>query len=172
MRGSWKKMKLKIGDIVEVPLSNGRKAYGKYVFWDKKMGPLLQIFDLLIVDNDINLAELEDAKHLFPPVITGLFAAVKTGLWKVVGNLPVSSFEYPGFISNLYDEKTGMAGTWYLWNGRESIRLGYLLPEKYKKFEYLVVWSPMDVVDRIETGAYPYPYRDLIRTNRFTPQTS
>lgn len=164
---------MKLGDIVEIPLSNGRKAYGQYVFWDKNMGPLLQIFDLIVVSNHtIDLEEIENAKPLFPPVITGLFAAVKSGLWKVVGNLPIRGFEYPGFISTFYDDKTGKARTWFLWNGSESIRLGDRLPEKYKNMEYLVIWSPFDVADRIETGEYPYPYGDLIRFNKFKPKTS
>jgi hypothetical protein len=162
-------MQIIIGDIVEIPLSSGQKAYGQYVFWDHKMGPLIKIFDLQ-VDNEIKLVEIKNAKPLFPPIITGLFAAVKKGLWKVVGNLPVIGFEYPGFISTIYDEKTGKARTWYLWNGSESIRIGDRLPEKYKNLEYLVVWSPYDVIDRIETGKYPYPYGDLIRFNRFTPE--
>lgn len=164
-----KPMKMKIGNVVEIPLSNGRKAYGQYVFWDKKMGPLLKIFDFIITEN-INLESLESAEPLFPPIITGLFAAVKKGMWQVVGNFPVKGFEYPGFISTLYDEKTGKAGIWYLWNGTESIRLGGRLPQKYKNKEYLVVWSPFDIVYRIETMAYPYPYGDLIQFNKFTPQ--
>jgi hypothetical protein len=164
-------MKMKLGDVVEIPLSNGLKAYGQYVYLDKKMGPLLQIYDR-IVPEDINLEQIYNTKPLFPPIITGLFAAVKNGLWKVVGNLPIRGFKYPGYISTFYDEKTGKASTWHLWNGSEYIRIGDHLPEMYKNFEYLIIWSPYDVVERIETGEYPYPYKDLILHNKFKPEKS
>lgn len=164
-------MRPKIGYIIEIPLSRGKKAYGQYVFWDDKRGPLLQIYDLIIDSTShVELENIVKAKPLFPPVITGLFAAIRTGLWKVVGNMPVKGFKYPGFISTFWNEKTGEAGVWYLWNGVESIRLGDQLPEEYKNLEFGVVWSPYDVADRIETGVYPYPYGDLIRFNKYTPR--
>jgi hypothetical protein len=87
-----------------------------------------------------------------------------------VGNQPVSNFAYPGFVSTFYNQSTGEASTWYLWNGNESIRLGRRLPDKYKKKEYLTVWSPYDVAERIETGEYPYPYGDLIKYNKYKPK--
>jgi len=164
-------MRPKIGDIIEIPLSNGKKAYGQYVFRDEKRGPLLQVYDLIIDSTTyVDMEDIVKAKPLFPPVITGLFAAIRTGLWKVVGNRPVKGFKYPGFISTFWNEKTGEAGVWYLWNGTESIRLGYRLPEEYKNLEFGVAWSPYDVADRIETGEYPYPYGDIIRFNKYIPR--
>ena len=163
--------KIKLGDIVEIPLRDEKKAYGQYVYWDKKMGPLLQVFDLIGVNN-VRVEEIDNAKPLFPPVITGLNAAVRTGLWKIVGNLPVKNFVYPGFISTFFDDKTGKASIWYLWNGNEEISLGNRLPKKYRKMEFLVVWSPLDVVERIETGVYLYPYGDLIRFNHYKPMNT
>ena len=43
------------------------------------------------------------------------------------------------------------------------------MPAEYKKLEFLVVWDPKNVVDRIETGKTPFPYSDLIENNEFTP---
>jgi hypothetical protein len=101
---------VKIGDIVEIPLSGGRKAFGQYVFMDRKNGPLLQVFDL-ITDREFDLERLRNANPLFPPVITGLFAAVRTGFWRVVGHMPVEEFVYPKFVSTLYNQRTGKART-------------------------------------------------------------
>ena len=106
---------------------------------------------------------------MFRPVITGLFAAIRTGLWKKIGYIQVNDFEYPNFIATNYNQKTGKASIWFLWNGEKYIRLGTELPEKYKELEYHMVWSPYDVVDRIETGKYPFPYRELIELNEFSP---
>ncbi len=152
----------RIGDIIEIPLSHGRKAYAQYVFYDKRMGPLIQVFDL-IADADIEIYQLRNAGPLFPPVITGLFAAVRQGMWKVVGRMRVDDFHYPGFVSTVYDAKTGKTGTWFLWDGERYHQLGAELPNEYQGLEFLVVWDPHDIVERIETGEYPEPYASLLR---------
>ena len=168
------RISLKVGDILEIPLSLGRKAYGQYIFLDKEMGPLFQVYDL-ITENVVRLDQLKEAKALFPPIIVGLKAAVRLGLWTVVGRMPVEGFVYPNFVSTFFNFKTGKAGIWFLWDGNQSIRIGNKLPEEYKKLEFLSVWSPYDVVERIETVncLFPnclFPYRELILNNEFTPR--
>ena len=133
------------------------------------MGHLFQVYDL-ITEGIVQIDQLKEAKPLFPPVIVGLRAALRLGLWTIVGWMPVDEFVYPNFVSTLYDQKTGKARIWFLWDGERYIRIGDKLPEKYKKLEYSIVWSPYDVVKRIETGEYPFPYRELIQNNEFTPK--
>lgn len=149
--------RIKIGDIFEIPLSSGEKAYGRYVFKDRKMGPLVEIYDI-ITDNGIDIAQLKDADLLFPPVITGLFAAIKTGLWRVIGFISVDKFTYPGFVSAYYDETTGKAHMWFLWDGEKSIKLGKDLPKKYQTLEYLQVWEPHNLMRRIENRGYSHDW--------------
>lgn len=157
-----KHSRVKIGDVFVIPLPNGGNAYGQYVFQDKKMGPLVQIFDL-ITEHKIQVDQLQETHPLFRPVITGLFAVIRSGLWEIIGTLPVKNFLYPMFISTLENEDTGHAGVWYLWDGEKSLRLGYTVPDEYKDLEFLCVWSPYDISRRIETGEKPYD--TLIRTN-------
>jgi hypothetical protein len=149
---------IKIGGIVEIPLSDGRKAYGQYVYKDQKMGPLIQVFDT-VVQEELETEQLKDklrrAKPLFPPIITGLFAAVRTGFWKVVAQMPVDRFVYPGFISAMHENYI-QSGPWYLWNSDGWVQLGHELPKKYRHLEFLAVWEPHDVSHRIETGENPY----------------
>jgi hypothetical protein len=164
------RVRLHIGDIFEIPLSRNRKAYGQYVFFDKKMGPLFQVYDL-ITETGVQPEQLKNAKPLFPPIIVGLKAAIRLGLWTVVGRIPVDGFVYPNFVSTFYNQKSGKAGIWYLWDGERSIRIGDKLPEEFKKMEFLLVWSPYDVVKRIETGEGYFPYRELILYNEYTPIT-
>lgn len=150
--------RIRVGDIFEIPLSGGRKAYGQYVFKDKEMGPLIQVFDLITeeeIQPDQLIDQLGNAKPLFPPVITGLFAAIRTGLWKVMGHMSIGQFVYPKFISALH-ENYKQIGFWYLWDGEKSIRLGRELPDEHKQLEFLVVWDPHDIPHRIETGENPY----------------
>ena len=161
---------VRIGDIFDMPLKDGRKAYGQYVYKDKKQGPLIQVFDVMKTNTIFDIETIKNAKPLFSPVITGLFVAIREGLWHVVGRIPINGFAYPNFVSAYYDYRTGNAYKWFLWDGEKYISIGNKLPEKYKKCEYLVVWSPYDVISRIETGKYPYPYGDLILHNKFIPR--
>lgn len=158
-------LKIKVGEIFEIPLSDDRRAYGQYVFRDPKMGPLIRIFDR-ISRSPIEIEELRNSKPLFPPVLTGLYAAISSGLWKIVGYLPVEDFIYPKFISTNFDLRSGQTGVWYLWDGQRSRLIGSQLPEKYKQLEFLVGWAPQDVATRIETGQLQEPYRTLIKENR------
>ena len=159
---------IKIGDVFEIPLSDDRLAYGQYVYKDK-MGPIIQVFDL-ISEKKIRIDQFDKYKPLFPPIITGLFAAIRANIWTVIGRKEVEDFVYPNFVSAYYDEKTGKANTWFLWNGEKFITIGSKLQDNYKKLEYLVGWNPSDVVNRIETGEYIFPFRELILNNEFTPK--
>jgi hypothetical protein len=159
--------KPKEGDIFEVPLSNGTKAYGQYLYFSK-LGPIIQISSLISTET-ASLDQILDSKPLFPPIITGLFAALNKKKWKVIGHSPITQFNHPKFVRTLYNQRTGEAGIWFLWDGQEDIRVGPVLPVEYKSLEFLVVWNPQDVVDRIETGKIPFPYAELIKNNRFTP---
>ena len=159
---------IKIGDVFEIPLSMGKKGYGQYIFLDKKFGPLIMVFDLITVSQP-PLNKFSMIESLFPPIITGVFAATKTGLWKIVANVPVREFKYPGFVSTHYDQNIGKARIWFFWDGEKYIKLGTVLPENLKHLEYLIVWNPPDVALRIERGYYPFPYRELIEKNEFQP---
>ena len=158
---------IKIGDVFEITLSDGRRAYGQYIFRDK-LGSMIRVFDV-ITEQSVSIDQLKKAGQLFPPLFTGLFAAIRKGYWKKIGYFKVDKFVYPNFVGTNYDEKTGKASIWFLWNGERYIRLGNNLPDEYKNIEYLIVWDPHDVVRRIETGEYPYPYRELILHNKYLP---
>ncbi len=151
-----KRKRLKIGDVFEIPLSDGRKAYGQYVRADKDNGPMIRIFDLITKDN-IQVDEIINTPNMFPPLIVGLRAAIKTGMWTILGNSPINDFDPPYFISAMYDSINDKMGMWYLWDRSKSeyIPLGYKLPGEYRELEQLVVWAAEDVAKRIETGNNP-----------------
>lgn len=163
------KVRLAVGDLFEIPLSDYRKVVGHYVFWDNKNGPFIQVFNYLFDKEEMIVGKAIEFPYMFPPVITGLRAAIRNGLWHLVGKKPVSNFTYPNFISSHWNDRTGEVINWFLYNGKEFISLGSVLPEQYKNLEYLVVWSPFDLIYRIETGNVPFPYGDMIKNNRFTP---
>ena len=156
----------KIGDVFEIPLSDGRKAFGQYLH-QSKMGPLIQVFKL-VTREELSVEEIVQSQLLFPPVITGLFAAVKNGFWKIIGNSSPILTNHPLFVSTEWT-KNGKATYWYLWDGEREIKIGKELPDEYKTLEFLVVWNPPNVTRRIETGEIPFPYGEIIKNNKFTP---
>ena len=160
------KKRVRIGDVFEIPLSDGRRAFGQYVY-RSKFGPLIQVYDL-ITDKEFRIEELVNARPLFPPILTGLFAAIRTGLWKIVGRLPVKEFKHPLFVQAVWDGKEEIkARRWVLWDGEKETWLGEKLPDECKNLEYLVGWDPHDVVHRIETGEYIEPYKSLREKNEY-----
>ena len=133
------------------------------------MGPIIQVFDL-VSEGHVPIEEILRSKLLFPHVITGLFAAIRDQMWKVIGHSPVRDFIQPEFVSAVYDERTGEAKRWSLWDGEKFKEIGSELTPEYARLEYLVVWSPTNIVRRIETGEMPFPYADLIKHNKYTPR--
>lgn len=152
-----KRVLLKIGDIFEIPLADGRKAYSQYIFYDKNsLGPLIQVLNLIIDQKEnASLEKIKKAKALFPPVFTGLFAAVRIGLWKVTYNLPIKNFVYPKFITGLPDKNGKILMWFFIDSNNKTIKIGKTLPEKYKKLEIKVGWDPRVLAKRIETGINP-----------------
>jgi hypothetical protein len=161
---------VRVGDVIEIPLSTGYKAFAHFVHRGK-MGLMIRVYDFFTKE-DIDIQVLRDVPQLFPPVITGLTAALRIGLWKKIGKIPVCEFVHPKFVSTLFGLKEGktVATTWYLYDGEKDYRIGPVLPDEFKQLEFLVVWSPYDVVSRIETGEIPFPYRELIECNEYTPR--
>jgi hypothetical protein len=160
---------MRIGDLFDIPLSGGRVAIGHFVYWDKNNGPFIQVFDYFVPKEKLNIEDAVQNEYLFPPIITGLNAAIRVGLWHKIGKKPVLDFKYPGFISCYWDEKTGEVYKWFLINGIEEKSLGLLLSEEFKSLEFLAVWSPYQIIERIETGIIPFPFGEMIKYNKFTP---
>lgn len=155
---------IKIGDIFEIPLTDYKKAYGQYMVMDK-YGPIIKIFNYINkVENNDNIEDITETGQLFPPIYTGLYAAIRTKLWKIIGHKEIKNFEFPGFITTLTHPETNEATIWFLWNGRETVRLGKKVQKEYQGLEFLAVYSPNDIPKRIETGKKPF--EELILTNK------
>jgi hypothetical protein len=156
--------KIKVGDIFEIPLSNDRKAVGQFVYDDKRVGPIVQIFDYFVeISQDIEIGQLEKSKLLFPPVVVGLLAAIRSGSWSIIGNMPPINFSYPKFLSFWSNIEPGSVNMWFLWDGKQYTRLGKKLPKEFRNLELVGAWSPNDLSRRIETGENPFgnmPRRD------------
>jgi hypothetical protein len=147
------RLKLRVGSILEIPLSDGRKAYGRYFHRDPKMGQILQVYDLFLKkDENLDLSLLKDTRDLFQPIFVGISGAVRARIWKIVGYLPVENFSYPGFLWPTWSGDPPTVYHWSFWDGTKSIKLGTKLPDEYKKYEYIGGYAAPDIAKRIETG--------------------
>lgn len=162
------KPRVKLGDIFEIPLSNRKKTYGQYIFMDKQYGPIVKIFDCIIDQDQImDCEKVVQSKLLFPPIIMGIFATIREGVWKVVANIKVANFQYPKFLRAMWDPGSGKASKWFIWDGTNSVELGDRVANKYRDLEYLGVYPPDLVVNRIEKGTNFFKH--MIDTNYYRP---
>ncbi|MCL4517012.1 MAG: immunity 26/phosphotriesterase HocA family protein [Firmicutes bacterium] len=152
-----KRTNLKVGDVFVIPLPDGRKAYGQFVFWDDRkpygLGFLVQIFDL-ITEVEVPVEQLRSTRPLFPPVFVGLRASIRSGRWRVVGRLPVEGFVFPKFRWT-NGGKPGIYHDWKIWDGEQVVFVGDLPPE-YRSLELFCVWGDELLEDRIATGVNPF----------------
>lgn len=157
-------MKIHIGDILEINLPNKKKAYAQYIYKDKHNGDLIKVFNYFRSNNEkVEIEQLKKSSLIFPPVFTSVKNAIEKHNWIVIGNTRIENFIFPNFISTIY-YLNGKAGTWFLYDGQRDIPLGKTLPEEYKKLEFLSLYSPELIVERIMTGKKPM--EDLINTNK------
>ena len=130
MRGK----KLKLGDIYEIPLPNGKNAYGRLF----KEGTLA-IYDLFC-DSVQELPQTEQYRF-FVPVYEDL---LRDGKWKIVDSRKFNSDEEawpPPFCA--VDQMTHIGSIYYK---------GQILPCKYddcKDLEIAAVWDRHHLVDRL-----------------------
>ncbi len=148
----------KLGDCFEIPLSNGEFAYGQYIYLDDRtmgLGTLVQIFNFLS-DRRLDLeqfkATLTSTRFMFPPVFVGLLPAIRSGRWRIVGNLPVSNFIFPKFRSTL-GTRPGIYHDWKIWDGANTVAVGDL-PVAYRSLELKMVWGAEGLEERIIEGKY------------------
>lgn len=150
---SKKRVQLKVGDIFEIPLSDGTYAYGQYYVGDKS-GHIIRIFNYR-GRNKITPEKAVTYPLLFPPIHVGIRSPFRDGpsekLWKKIGHIPITDFVTPIFRSAI-PISPGKYGKWYIVQGDKVEEVGFKLPEKYKKLEQSGVWPADWVNERIENG--------------------
>jgi hypothetical protein len=145
------KLLLDPGDCFSIPIADSTFAFGQYVLYHPKAGPLVRIFDLRRLVADIDVNELRSAALAFPPVFVGLNPPLKSGRWKKVGAFPIeSTFTFPRFRTSLLlrDENNG---DWKIWDGQSYSDLGALTPE-FSDLEVKCVYAYGDLERRIQSG--------------------
>jgi len=140
---------IKIADCFEIPLVDGRYAYGRYLYWDENYGPLCEIFSM-ISNESIPVSQLDTSKRLFPPVYIGFGSFFKERKWRVIGSLPITGFQFPQFRKS-FATTSGKYDDWMIYDGKKKTAIGCLKPGM-EQLEFLCGWSPQLIVKRIQTG--------------------
>jgi hypothetical protein len=146
--------KLKIGDVVEIPVHGGL-AYAHYTHFNKQYGSLLRVFDAIyeIRPNDLTaIVNRQPAFSCFFP----LDAAVKRKSVLNVGNIPVphQAQIFPTFRTGVIDPSTGKVEMWWLWDGQREWPVGRLTNEQ-RKFPIRGVWNDTLLIQRIDSSWRP-----------------
>ena len=129
-------MEINLGDLFEIPLHTKKFAYGQYVE-KSRMGPIIRIFDYISEESVRDMNLINRKNYLFPPIITGLYGAIRVGLWRKIGKFPIENYTHPLFILPRWNDQTGEVLDWSLWDGNIFFDLGMNLPQKYKELEVL-----------------------------------
>jgi hypothetical protein len=150
--------RLRLGDVLEIPLSRKRYAYVQYVFYHRDppvWGYLIRVLPGTYSRRPAEFRPLVDGPERFVafcPIGVGL----RLGGWKIVANEPVPDrFEkLPLFKAHNRDYHTGYT-TWFLRDGPEAKQIGDQLPEEYWDLPNLELVSHDLLVERIERGWLP-----------------
>ena len=146
-----KRVRLKVGHIFKSPAGKGKHAYGQYCY-DCRRGSMIRIFDI-VTDREMDLEEITKRELMFPPIFVGLPAAIREGVWELVGFQELKDFKVPLFKTSLF-APAEKDNTWFVIDVTtdKTIKKGSRVPWRYRKLERAGTWSAYDVIKRIENG--------------------
>lgn len=157
-----KRVRLKLGDVFEVPLSEGKVGYFQYISDDLTQlnSYVIRVFRAHYVSpiasaiEEIASGDVHFYAHVF------LKVGLKFDFWKKIGNAsPPAGVNVLFRGSDDYgNPEIKVSQRWYVWNINEPFRhVGVLTPE-YQDAEIGSVKAPQDIIERMETGSYGYFY--------------
>jgi|JI10StandDraft_1071094.scaffolds.fasta_scaffold10997_5 hypothetical protein len=155
-----KRIKKKIGDIIEIPTSKGL-AYVQYTHEHNgpgtRWGSLIRILEgfyekRLEIEEIQKIVNKPHRFQTFCPVHYG----VNIGDWERVGNLPVPAFaqKFPIFknMRCLFHRLNPEEAEWSLWDGEKSWRVGKLSLQQQLKYPDKGIYNDTGLIHAIETG--------------------
>jgi hypothetical protein len=150
-----KSTRLYVGDIIEIPLPNGKKALAHYLFRDH-WGDIIGVFDYQPHQTEtVDLDVLIEKPFAFSPILTRINVGIKSPdyKWKIIGRKSVEHFVYPNFVWKDGGPYVKNSITkWYLSDGKSDVEVGVRLPKKYIDLEYQANYAPAAVIERIISG--------------------
>ncbi|MFA0809793.1 hypothetical protein [Microbulbifer epialgicus] len=141
--------RLKIGDLIEIPTQKGL-SYAHYTHKDKVCGQLIFVYKGFYHKRPNNLKEILTKEVQFYTFFP-LTSAVNHGDMTFVENIPLVEHEvkFPLFRTGMADPKTKKIEDWWIWDGKNSVRVG-TLDNDQKKLPPRGVWNDTLLIKRIE----------------------
>lgn len=150
------KMLAKLGDVIEIPLSNGKFVSAQYVGNGEQAGlagPLIRLFSPVRSNPVSSLSEIDFQSELIPPVFVGINPPLRTKRWRIIGNVPYNEFEFPRFRYTS-DLTPGTKTNWKIINPDGSWDVVGSLPQSMQKLGFPYVYSADTLDRRLTTGRY------------------
>jgi len=149
--------RLILGDVIEIPLSNGNLAYAQFVYNHKEKpvwGHLIRVLPGVFRTRPADFKELVKKEERFCAFFPA-GAAVRRGVVKIASSekIPQGKENLPLFRATNDLSKRGNK-RWWLWDGKNSREIGVLTSEQ-SDFPLKEIVSLDVLVERIEKGWTP-----------------
>ncbi|WP_434049765.1 hypothetical protein [Marinobacter salarius] len=146
--------RIKIGDIVEIPVENGY-AYAQYTHKNSEFGALLRVFSGVYPSRPSEPGALMDGNLQFS-IFCLLQTSVNQGLLSIVGNASIAepNQSFPLFRAGFVDPATRKVSKWWLWDGVEEWPVGKLTADQ-KKFPFREIANPAMIIYRVDNDWTP-----------------
>lgn len=151
-----KRIILKIGDVICVPLQDGNYAYLQYVYLGSS-GTMIRVNDK-ISTTPCSIDRVKDFNNLlFNPVYVFLKDAVRELGWYRIGNVPCDDFKMPILKCTWYDNDTKKLLVYRLIKGEDLIDIDVATIEdpQYINFEPDFIYGGDSIEYRIREGVTP-----------------
>lgn len=151
-------VRLKVGDIICIPLTDGRYAYGQYTGTHENypnsiglhMAIFKEIYTIPIAITDINMSEL-----LYPLLFVQIKGGLKYAGWRIIGRLPVPNYELPEYrdTNAFMNGARGKLDGWSIRSIHGSRYVGYL-DESARDLEFYISWGYNGLDHRLVNGHF------------------
>lgn len=154
-----KRVVIRKGDVFCVILSNCKKAFFQYVEDDKTQlnSSVIKVFRQIYEEDYLpDLERIVQDEVLFY-AHTMLRVGLKQGIWEKVGNVKQKE-ELEIYKFRLFEEinfsQITKSYSWYIWEINSPVLFIGELSNEYKVYELGFVFSPFNILYRVENGTY------------------
>ncbi|WP_299223799.1 Imm26 family immunity protein [uncultured Psychroserpens sp.] len=154
---------VKRGDVFEVKLNNNKKGYFQFIMLDTTQlnSEVIRVFKRKYeINENPNLNDIIESDIDFYAHVIIKFG-IKMNLWRKIGNIPISkNITNPSFrdTKDYGTSNIEVSNKWFKWKANESFIEVGILNEDETKLDIGIVVTPLDIVDKMNTGKYNFVY--------------
>lgn len=158
-----KRVVVKIGDIFCAKIDEEYKVYFQYVCDDLSQlnSRVIRVFSKKYdIDETPKLEDVVQTEIAFYAHVV-IKWGIQNGLWSKVGNVKFTDTVDVLFrCSNDFGAKppVEISYSWRIWRVNEPFNEIGVLSKEYQNAELGPIWPPYEIINRIRTGKYSFPY--------------